>query len=459
MGNRSSIYFTVSESIIAFLTVNLCYLTATFFDNNIIGFRWKVTWLVVNIAAIPAVYFIVQHTATRSLHIEKIVGKAFIAAGIHALFFFALLSFLNSWIHDRSFYLWFYATMCIMMPLSLISTRLIIKFIRRNGCNSTAVIIIGTGATAQRLRDEMLADPGYGYTFKGFFSKDKDDDGVDRQDYAGTIECLNSFLSTTHIDEIYFALSAEDYETLHRVVVIADAKLIQVYVVPQISRYAGKVNVLGSIGNVPFLSIRTNPLKSVVNRAIKRGGDVIGSTIFLLIAPIAFLAIAAAIKLTSPGPVFFRQKRTGYLGKEFTCYKFRTMYVNTQSESTPTRRDDPRITPVGRILRRTSLDELPQVINVLLGDMSIVGPRPHMISQTNDYIKLIDRYMVRHLIKPGITGWAQINGYRGLTEEIWKMEKRVEHDVWYMENWSPLLDLKIITLTARNLLKRDNNAF
>lgn len=459
MGNRSSIYFTVSESIIAFLTVNLCYLTATFFDNNIIGFRWKVTWLVVNIAAIPAVYFIVQHTATRSLHIEKIVGKAFIAAGIHALFFFALLSFLNSWIHDRSFYLWFYATMCIMMPLSLISTRLIIKFIRRNGCNSTAVIIIGTGATAQRLRDEMLADPGYGYTFKGFFSKDKDDDGVDRQDYAGTIECLNSFLSTTHIDEIYFALSAEDYETLHRVVVIADAKLIQVYVVPPISRYAGKVNDLGSIGNVPFLSIRTNPLKSVVNRAIKRGGDVIGSTMFLLIAPIAFLAIAAAIKLTSPGPVFFRQKRTGYLGKEFTCYKFRTMYVNTQSESTPTRRDDPRITPVGRILRRTSLDELPQFINVLLGDMSIVGPRPHMISQTNDYIKLIDRYMVRHLIKPGITGWAQINGYRGLTEEIWKMEKRVEHDVWYMENWSPLLDLKIITLTARNLLKRDNNAF
>lgn len=430
---------------------------ATIFDDDLIGFRWKVTWLVANTAAIPATYFITRHTSTRSLHIDKIMQKAFVASGIHALFFFALLSFLNSWIHDRSFYLWFYSAMCIIMPLNLISTRLIIKRIRRSGCNSSSVVIIGTGATAQRLREEMLSDPGYGYTFKGFFSDDKNCDNTD--DCIGTIECLDKFLSNIHIDEIYFTLSAEDHETLHRVVAIADARLIQVYVVPPISRYAGKVNDLGSIGNVPFLSIRANPLKSVVNRAIKKVSDIIGASIFLLISPIVFVTISIIIKITSPGPILFRQKRTGYLGKEFTCYKFRTMYVNTQSDSTPTRRDDPRITPIGHILRRTSLDELPQFINVLLGDMSIVGPRPHMISQTDDYTKLIDRYMIRHLIKPGITGWAQINGYRGLTEELWKMEKRVEHDVWYMENWTPILDLKIIVLTARNLLKPDNNVF
>ncbi len=459
MGNKSSIYLSAAESTVIILTVNLCYILATMFDDDIIGFRWKVTWLVANTAAIPATYFISRHTATRSLHIDKIVGNAFVAAGIHALFFFALLSFLNSWIHDRSFYLWFYTAMCILMPANLIFTRLIIKRIRRNGCNSSSVIIIGTGDTALRLRDEILADPGYGYTFKGFFSKYKRHDDIDTHDYIGTIDCLDAFLSATHIDEVYFTLSAEDHETLHRVVAIADACLTQVYVVPPISRYAGKVNALGTIGNVPFLCIRANPLKNIVNRAIKRSGDIIGAIIFLLISPIAFMTIATVIKLTSPGPVLFRQKRTGYLGKEFTCYKFRTMYINTQSNSTPTRRDDPRITPVGRILRRTSLDELPQFINVLRGDMSIVGPRPHMISQTDDYTKLIDRYMVRHLIKPGITGWAQINGYRGLTEELWKMERRVEHDVWYMENWSPMLDLKIITLTARNLLKRDNNVF
>ena len=457
MGNKSSIYLSAAESTAAILAVNLCYIMATIFDDDLIGFRWKVTWLVANTAAIPATYFITRHTSTRSLHIDKIMQKALVASGIHALFFFALLSFLNSWIHDRSFYLWFYSAMCIIMPLNLISTRLIIKRIRRSGCNSSSVVIIGTGATAQRLREEMLSDPGYGYTFKGFFSDDKNCDNAD--DCICTIECLDKFLSNTHIDEIYFTLSAEDHETLHRVVAIADARLIQVYVVPPISRYAGKVNDLGSIGNVPFLSIRANPLKSVVNRAIKKVSDIIGATIFLLISPIAFVTISIIIKLTSPGPILFRQKRTGYLGKEFTCYKFRTMYVNTLSDSTPTRRDDPRITPIGHILRRTSLDELPQFINVLLGDMSIVGPRPHMISQTDDYTKLIDRYMIRHLIKPGITGWAQINGYRGLTEELWKMEKRVEHDVWYMENWTPILDLKIIVLTARNLLKPDNNVF
>ena len=153
------------------------------------------------------------------------------------------------------------------------------------------------------------------------------------------------------------------------------------------------------------------------------------------------------------------RKRTGYKGKEFTCLKFRTMKVNTTSDTAQASKNDPRKTRVGDFLRRTSIDELPQFINVLRGDMSVVGPRPHMLAHTDQYSKLIDKYMVRHLIKPGITGWAQVNGYRGQTGQLWQMERRVEFDVWYIENWSFLLDLKIVMRTIVNALHGEENAF
>ena len=169
--------------------------------------------------------------------------------------------------------------------------------------------------------------------------------------------------------------------------------------------------------------------------------------------------MAIAIKISSPGPVYFRQKRTGYHGKEFQCLKFRTMKVNATADSAQATKDDPRKTRLGEFLRRTSLDELPQFINVLRGEMSVVGPRPHMLKHTEDYSKLVDRYMLRHIVKPGITGWAQVNGYRGITDELWKMEKRVEYDVWYVENWSFLLDLKIVVRTVMNAVHGESNAF
>ena len=175
--------------------------------------------------------------------------------------------------------------------------------------------------------------------------------------------------------------------------------------------------------------------------------------------PLIYIPIAAVIKLTSPGPVYFIQKRTGYKGKEFGCIKFRTMHVNVDADKVQATENDPRKTPFGDFLRRTNLDELPQFINVFKGEMSIVGPRPHMLKHTEEYSKIISQYMVRHFVKPGITGWAQVNGYRGITDEVWKMERRVEHDVWYIEHWTSLLDLKIIARTTLNLFRHDKNAF
>jgi putative colanic acid biosynthesis UDP-glucose lipid carrier transferase len=172
-----------------------------------------------------------------------------------------------------------------------------------------------------------------------------------------------------------------------------------------------------------------------------------------------FIPIAIAVKCSSPGPVFFKQKRTGYRGREFYCWKFRTMRVNSDADSVQCTSDDPRKTKVGDFLRRTSLDELPQFINVFLGDMSVVGPRPHMLAHTEQYKRLIDRYMLRHMVKPGITGWAQVCGFRGNTDELWKMEGRVRYDVWYVEHWSFMLDLKIILKTIINAWHGEENAY
>ena len=196
------------------------------------------------------------------------------------------------------------------------------------------------------------------------------------------------------------------------------------------------------------------------NRLIKRLFDIVVSLIaIVIISATILIPIIIAIKLSSKGPILFKQKRTGYRGREFVCLKFRTMKVNADADTRQATKDDPRKTKVGDFLRKTSLDELPQFLNVLYGNMSVVGPRPHMVKQTDEYRKLINRYMVRHTIKPGITGLAQVSGFRGQTEKLWQMEKRVEYDVKYIENWTFWLDIKIMVRTVLNAVQGEKNAY
>ena len=204
--------------------------------------------------------------------------------------------------------------------------------------------------------------------------------------------------------------------------------------------------------------VNSPPLGRWSAKSAKRLLDIVLAGTAAIFFPLLLIPVAIAIKLSSPGPVFYRQLRTGYRGKPFNRLKFRTMRYDPQDEA-PVEKNDPRVTGVGRFLRHSSIDELPQIFNVLAGHMSIVGPRPHMVSHTEYYSEIIDRYMARHSVKPGITGWAQVNGYRGTTDRLWKMERRVEHDMWYIENWSFLLDLKIIARTGINIFKGDENAY
>lgn len=452
-------YLHLIESLLGFAVVNIAFLIATLSDKDVLGFRWKVTLLIVNICYLPVVYYRARYPQGRAIHLDIIAKNAFVAVGIHALFFFSILTFLNSWVDNMSFYLWFYGLLIFLLPLGWTLTRLTLKHFRRNGINTANAVIVGTGETAVRLHQAMRSDPGYGYKFFGFFNDDATDSQELGKDYGGTLDDLEQLLSREPVNEIYYTLSGEDYDMMRRVINMADDHVVQFFYVPQLSHYVSRVSELSNIGKVPILNIRENPLKRMSNRLLKRGFDIVFSSAFLLISPLIFIPIAIAIKASSPGPIFFRQKRTGYLGKDFNCLKFRTMRVNGTSDTQQAVRGDSRITPLGEFLRRTSLDELPQFINVWKGDMSVVGPRPHMIKHTDDYRKLIDKYMVRHLIKPGITGWAQINGFRGQTEELWQMEKRVEHDVWYIENWNFFLDIKIIVLTVFNMLRGEKNAF
>ncbi|MTI30286.1 exopolysaccharide biosynthesis polyprenyl glycosylphosphotransferase, partial [Xanthovirga aplysinae] len=210
---------------------------------------------------------------------------------------------------------------------------------------------------------------------------------------------------------------------------------------------------------VPVLAVKGEPLQLLFNRVAKRVFDIVFSLfVILFLFPLIFPIISFFIKLESKGPVLFKQERPGYKNQLFVCYKFRTMTVNGATEKQASRHD-PRITRVGSFLRKTSLDELPQFFNVLKGEMSVVGPRPNLVSQLEIYSKLIDRYSLRHFVKPGITGYAQVNGYRGETQQIEKMAKRVEHDVQYMENWSFLLDCAIICKTVWNIFKGEENAY
>jgi undecaprenyl-phosphate galactose phosphotransferase/putative colanic acid biosynthesis UDP-glucose lipid carrier transferase len=205
---------------------------------------------------------------------------------------------------------------------------------------------------------------------------------------------------------------------------------------------------------------RKEPLEAPINRLTKKAFDVVFS-FFVIVGIFSWLfpVLMILVKLSSPGPIFFRQKRSGEDNRDFTCLKFRTMRVNQLADELQATAKDPRITKLGAFMRKTNLDELPQFFNVLWGNMSVVGPRPHMLKHTQEYSALIDNYLVRHFAKPGITGWAQVNGYRGETKELIEMKKRVEFDIWYIENWSFLLDLKIVWLTVRNMVKGEEKAY
>lgn len=413
-------------------------------------------WLIVEVSIIPMALVGWGRThENRAIRMDREVRTTLIQVAAYALSFLGMVGFVGLAVMTAKQYTTFFGFMAIALTVFQIIGKYALKNYRRHGYNYTRVVIVGTGPTAIRLKRNMLKDAGFGYRILGFF------DDEPNPDFRGDVLPINElrkFVAEKDVRQIFFTLSGH-HPSLNQVLKIADDNVADFYYVPQLPGTMHRSLELHAVGSLPVMSTRRNPLQNRFNRILKRTFDIVVSSIFLCFYPLIYIPVAIGIKLSSPGPVYFRQERTGYLGKTFQCLKFRTMRVNANSDKQQATASDPRKTRIGDFLRRSSIDELPQFINVLKGDMSIVGPRPHMLKHTEDYSRLIDQYMVRHAVKPGITGWAQVNGYRGLTDQLWKMERRVEYDVWYIENWTFLLDLKIMVRTVINAIHGEQNAF
>jgi len=324
---------------------------------------------------------------------------------------------------------------------------------------SRRAVVIGGGRLANELHSYFKSDRSNGYELIGFFD-DQPRSMIDQTLHIGGInECID-YVIENRIDEIFCTLPSSQSETIKQLMMDADKNLIRFKYIPNYYDFGVKQILFQSFGHIPVLSVRPEPLENMLNRFIKRVFDIIFS-LFVIVFILTWLLpiLAIIIKLQSKGPVFFMQARSGRDNIEFNCYKFRSMRINEDSDNRQATRNDDRITPIGKFMRKTSLDELPQFFNVLMGNMSVVGPRPHMLNHTKQYSILIDKYLVRHFLKPGITGWAQIQGFRGETKTTKEMASRVEADVWYLENWSFLFDLKIVFLTIWNAVRGEANAF
>ena len=445
----------ILTTIADFILLNLVYILVVNTVNNVGEFNDKVIWLLLNISYCPAIFMFPDVHKKRILFADKLMIILVQTFMVHCLVMLTFTSIISYDAVPMRVYAYFYLIFYLSLAVWWITSRKIIKLFRRRGRNFKRIIIIGWNGTAKMLYDEILSDPGYGYKILGIFDNEEHADRA----MTGTLQEIEDFVVANNIDEIYCAQPSAA-ENVGDIIKIADRHDVQFFYVPLISGFMTTSFSLTSMGNLPIMVYRPNPLQFWLYRLIKRIFDICFSLVVIaLVSVTVLIPIIFAIKLSSRGPVLFKQRRTGYRGREFTCLKFRTMKVNSQADTVQATKDDPRKTRVGDFLRRTSLDELPQFLNVLWGDMSVVGPRPHMVSQTNEYKKLIDKYMVRHIIKPGITGLAQVSGYRGQTEELWQMQKRVEYDVTYIENWSLWLDVKIIIRTIVNAILGEKNAF
>jgi putative colanic acid biosynthesis UDP-glucose lipid carrier transferase len=320
------------------------------------------------------------------------------------------------------------------------------------GGNYRNVIIVGSGKNVDELRNFFTQNPDYGYNLIKIFD-------LKGNKKEALIDCSN-YVIENKIDEIYASISTLNNREINNLIQFADNNLKTIKFLPDNKNTFLRNLAVEYYEYIPIISLRTIPLDKEVNKRLKRFFDIVFS-LLIIICLLSWLTpfISLIILIESKGPIFFKQKRNGLNYEEFYCYKFRSMHLNPIADLEQVQKNDPRITKVGKFIRKTSIDELPQFFNVLLGDMSVVGPRPHMVSHTEMYAKSVDKFKVRHFIKPGISGLAQINGFRGEVETEKDIINRVKYDIFYLENWSLLLDIKIIFITVVNAIKGEKKAY
>ncbi len=369
------------------------------------------------------------------------------------LFFFHLL------IISRIFIIVLLSSVSLCLLTNRFIYLLIYQYFRKKDYLINRIVILGYNPLAKKLVD-YLEKGAINAEIIGFC---EEEENVHELTHYPVLDSISQTLNTCKLHsatDIYSTIAPEQNLLVYDLIRNADQNCIRFKLIPDLGIFIKQKLYIDYIKDLPIISMHREPLEDFGSRARKRIFDIlVSSLVIVFLLSIMVPIIGLLILLESRGPVFFRQLRSAKNNKSFYMIKFRSMYVNEKSDLQQAHRGDTRITRMGRFLRRTSLDEFPQFFNVLKGEMSIVGPRPHMLKHTDEYSSMLNKYMVRQFLKPGITGWAQVHGLRGETRTVDQMESRVEHDIWYMENWSLWLDVRIIFLTMLNLFGRENNAF
>jgi len=451
-------YLTFLGDIIA-LNALLIYLYLT---NHFIVHTYERSWFfflfIVNVSWILIVLFANPYRINRVYPISKLLGRTFYSVFQHFLISFAAIYFMDFVLVHKWGSLAVYSTFFIIILIWRLSLYYFLSFYRSKGYNFRNVVIVGFGSIAKHIEIFFTLHPEYGYNFLGYY-----DDKSTNPRILGDINSFKTAMDDVNqpqIDEVYCCLPYVRYGQIKQIIDFCEDRLVKVGLITDFRAFSSKGLELERYDHIPVLNVSSIPLDNRNNQIVKRVFDIIFSmSLIVFIFSWLFPLIAIAIKINSRGPVFFKQKRTGKANVDFLCWKFRTMYTNGDADMKQATKHDQRITSVGAFLRKTSLDELPQFFNVLGGSMSVVGPRPHMLKHTEEYSRLIKKFMVRHHVKPGITGLAQSKGYRGETKNLSQMRNRVKLDRFYIENWTFLLDLKIIAATIITLVKGDQHAY
>ena len=341
----------------------------------------------------------------------------------------------------------FYVINIVITLLFRIVLRTTLRYFRRKGYNLKHILLVGYSRAAEEYINRINANPQWGYVVRGILDNHvpagTQDKGVKE---IGTIENLEVVLPLSHLDEIAVTLALSDYDILEQIVSLCEKSGVHTKFIPDYNSLIPNKPYTEDLNGLPVINIRYVPLTNTINKMAKRLVDILGSAIGLILLSPLLIVLAVLVKITSKGPIIFKQERVGLHNKKFYMYKFRSMKVQTEAEERKgwTVKNDPRVTKIGAFMRKTSLDELPQLWNILVGDMSIVGPRPERPQFVEKFKEEIPRYMIKHQVRPGLTGWAQVNGYRGDTS----IRRRIECDLYYIENWSMVLDIKIMFMTV-----------
>ena len=429
----------------------------TFLDT-----KYGVLFLFINFAWLVAILLVDSIVDNRRIKTWKALWDFFRSFLFNLLLTLSFIALLNI-SYSREYLLSSYAIFFLLGAVARVIARKYVKTYREKGFNFRKIVVVGINDFSQEFVREISARKDYGYRFMGYFDLDGPEDEEKLNGSFDFVDNIYSFLLENRIDEVYISMPTRSSFHIKALIKFCHLNFIKVHFLNETIHALTNRSVYLNVdynGLTPIVSLAKEPLEVSTNRIMKRAFDLVFSiAVFTLIFPWLIPIVGLLIKLESKGPIFFKQKRSGINYSPFGCYKFRTMRVNKDSDKKQATVGDARITKIGAFLRKTSIDELPQFINVLKGEMSVVGPRPHMIEHTRMYSKLIKPFVVRHWVKPGITGLAQAKGYRGETKEVKQMLDRVKMDVFYIQHWSFVLDTRIVWRTIVNMVTFQKTGF